>query len=59
MRKRNKTRKVKVGGIYIGGDSPVSIQSMTNIPIEDIDGTINQIFKLGMISCEKEIKPEK
>ena len=28
--KRKKTRKIKVGNIYIGGDSPISVQSMTN-----------------------------
>ncbi len=47
MRKRMKTRKVRVGAIAIGGDAPVSIQSMTNIPLEDVDGTIRQINRLA------------
>lgn len=35
-----------IRGLQIGGDAPVSIQSMTNIPIEDVDLTINQIQNL-------------
>jgi len=46
LRKRRKTRPVRVGNIIIGGDAPVSIQSMTNVPIEDVDGTISQIRRL-------------
>jgi (E)-4-hydroxy-3-methylbut-2-enyl-diphosphate synthase len=43
---RKHTRKVSVRGLVIGGDSLVSIQSMTNLPIEDVDGTIHQIRRL-------------
>ncbi|MFH0974843.1 MAG: flavodoxin-dependent (E)-4-hydroxy-3-methylbut-2-enyl-diphosphate synthase [Spirochaetota bacterium] len=43
---RKQTRKVVVRGLGIGGDAPVSIQSMTNVPIEDVEGTIKQIRKL-------------
>jgi (E)-4-hydroxy-3-methylbut-2-enyl-diphosphate synthase len=47
MRKNRKhTRKLSVRGLGIGGDSPVSIQSMTNVPIEDVDATVRQIRKL-------------
>jgi (E)-4-hydroxy-3-methylbut-2-enyl-diphosphate synthase len=45
-RNRKQTRKVNVRGLGIGGDSPVSIQSMTNVPIEDVDGTVKQIRRL-------------
>ena len=46
MRKRKKTKQVTVKDIKIGGDAPVSVQSMTNLPIEDVNGTIDQIIRL-------------
>lgn len=46
-RERKQTRKVDVRSLGIGGDAPVSIQSMTNLPIEDVKGTIKQIEKLN------------
>jgi (E)-4-hydroxy-3-methylbut-2-enyl-diphosphate synthase len=45
-RNRKQTRKVNVRGLGIGGNAQVSIQSMTNVPIEDVDGTIKQIQRL-------------
>lgn len=47
MRKRKKTREVRVGNLIIGGSGPVSIQSMTNLPLENVTGTINQINTLA------------
>ena len=44
--KRKITKKVKVGNISVGGDSPISVQSMTNTLTTDIKGTINQIHSL-------------
>ena len=44
--KRKKTRKIKVGNVDIGGDSPISVQSMTNTLTTDVQGTINQINDL-------------
>ena len=44
--KRKKTKKIKVGNIYIGGDSPISVQSMTNTLTTDHKATIEQIKKL-------------
>ena len=43
---RKKTKKIKVGHISVGGDSPISVQSMTNTLTTDIKGTINQIHSL-------------
>jgi (E)-4-hydroxy-3-methylbut-2-enyl-diphosphate synthase len=43
---RKKTRQIKAGNLLIGGDAPISIQSMTNLPIEDTEGTIGQIKAL-------------
>ncbi len=44
--KRKKTRQIKVGKISVGGDSKISVQSMTNTLTTDIKGTINQIKRL-------------
>ena len=41
--KRRKTRVISVGNIKIGGDNPISVQSMTNTLTTDIRATINQI----------------
>ncbi|KEJ01545.1 4-hydroxy-3-methylbut-2-en-1-yl diphosphate synthase [Clostridium botulinum A2B7 92] len=49
---RKPTRKVKVGSIYVGGDSPISIQSMTNTDTRDVKSTLNQINKLEKIGCD-------
>ena len=44
--KRKKTRKIKVGNVYIGGDSIISVQSMTNTLTTDYKSTIKQINQL-------------
>lgn len=49
---RKSTKKVKVGSIYVGGDSPISIQSMTNTDTRDVKSTLNQINKLEKIGCD-------
>ncbi|MDY0133321.1 MAG: flavodoxin-dependent (E)-4-hydroxy-3-methylbut-2-enyl-diphosphate synthase [Desulforegulaceae bacterium] len=49
---RKKTKQIKVGNVHIGGDSPISVQSMTNTKTEDIESTINQIKKLENSGCE-------
>lgn len=49
---RKKTKKVKVGNVYIGGDSPVTIQSMTNTKTANIKDTIEQIKLLEKAGCE-------
>ena len=43
---RKKTRKIKVGNIYVGGDAPISVQSMTNTLTTDEVATTNQILAL-------------
>ena len=43
---RRKTRKIKVGKIEVGGDAPISVQSMTNTLTTDIKSTIKQINEL-------------
>jgi (E)-4-hydroxy-3-methylbut-2-enyl-diphosphate synthase len=49
---RRKTRQVSVGGVLIGGDAPVVIQSMTSTYTYDIDKTVAQIRKLAEAGCE-------
>ena len=44
--KRRKTKKIKVGKVEIGGDAPISVQSMTNTLTTDVDATIKQINEL-------------
>ena len=44
--KRKKTKKIKVGKVVIGGDAPISVQSMTNTLTTDVDATIKQINEL-------------
>ncbi len=46
MISRRETRQVLVAGFPIGGNAPLSIQSMTSCPIEDIGTTVNQINAL-------------
>jgi (E)-4-hydroxy-3-methylbut-2-enyl-diphosphate synthase len=49
---RRKTKKIKVGSLYIGGNSPISVQSMTNSDTRDVDATVNQINRLVEAGCE-------
>lgn len=49
---RRKRRTVKVGDILIGGDSPISVQSMTNTDTRDPQATIAQIRRLEEAGCE-------
>ena len=44
--KRKITKKIKVGNLSVGGDSFISVQSMTNTLTTDIKGTISQIQDL-------------
>ena len=46
MIERRKSRKIKVGDIEVGGDAPISVQSMTNTPTSDAAATLDQIRQL-------------
>jgi len=48
----NSKNKVKVGNIYIGGDAPVTIQSMLNTPAQDIEASVSQAKRLEEAGCE-------
>jgi (E)-4-hydroxy-3-methylbut-2-enyl-diphosphate synthase len=43
---RRKSRKIRVGGLEVGGDAPISVQSMTNTVTADADATIAQVRAL-------------
>ncbi len=49
---RKKTRTLHIGGVAVGGDAPVSIQSMTNTRTEDVAATVAQIHRLEEVGCE-------
>jgi (E)-4-hydroxy-3-methylbut-2-enyl-diphosphate synthase len=49
---RRKTTQVKVGHVLIGGDAPVSVQSMLNRPAEDIKGSVEQAKALQNAGCD-------
>src|ERR1700710_1566531 len=46
MIQRRTSRKIKVGSVEVGGDAPITVQSMTNTLTSDANATINQIRAL-------------
>lgn len=51
MIERRKTRTVRVGGIPVGANAPIVIQSMTKVPTTDIDAVLAQIADLQQAGC--------
>lgn len=49
---RKTTKKVQVGNMFIGGDAPISVQSMTNTDTRDVKSTVSQIKRLEEAGCE-------
>lgn len=49
---RKKTRQIQVGSVSIGGESPVSVQSMTKTDTRDVKATVGQIHSLESSGCE-------
>tara|TARA_Y100001970_G_C14253765_1_gene873641 strand:- start:3759 stop:4859 length:1101 start_codon:yes stop_codon:yes gene_type:complete len=45
--KRRKTKEIKVGNVKVGGDNPISVQSMTNTITKNTKDTLNQIEKIS------------
>lgn len=52
MIERRKTRKVFVGDIAIGGDSPITVQSMLNTKTTDVESSLEQIAALKKVGCD-------
>lgn len=46
------TKQILVGGLPVGGGAPVSIQSMTNTPTQDVEATVAQIRRLVAAGCQ-------
>lgn len=52
MIQRRKTRQIRIGSVLVGGDAPVSVQSMTKTDTRDVRKTVNQIRRLEAAGCE-------
>ncbi len=52
MLQRRKSRKIKVGKLCIGGDAPVTVQSMANTDTTNVKATVSQINELEEIGCD-------
>jgi len=49
---KNKTSQSDAKGVWIGGDHPVAVQSMTTTDTADVDATLEQVYGLAMAGCE-------
>jgi len=49
---RRKTRQISVGKVAVGGDAPISVQSMTITKTADVEGTLQQIYALAAAGCD-------
>lgn len=52
MEKRLNTKKISVGGVAVGGDAPVTVQSMCNTKTWDVDATVSQIKQFKASGCD-------
>jgi len=49
---RRRTRQINVGKVAVGGDAPITVQSMTTTKTADVDGTLQQIYALAAAGCD-------
>jgi len=49
---RRSAKEIKIGNVWIGGNHPIAIQSMTNTKTEDVSATVKQILALEQAGCE-------
>ena len=49
---RRPTRQISVGDVAVGGDAPISVQSMTNTKTADVEGTLQQIYALAAAGAD-------
>src|SRR5215210_7581377 len=52
LAERRASRQIRVGSVLVGGDAPVSVQSMTTTPTADINATLQQIAELTAAGCQ-------
>jgi len=50
--RRRTTRQIKVGSVAVGGDAPISVQSMTTTKTADVEGTLSQIYALAAAGAD-------
>ncbi len=50
--KRRNTRRIRIADIFIGGDAPLTVQSMTNTNTADVTATVEQIKRLEEAGCD-------
>ena len=50
--RRKQTRQISIGEVKVGGDAPISVQSMTNTFTHDVGATTAQIHRLEAVGCE-------
>src|SRR5690606_8662615 len=51
---RRKSRQIRIGSVLVGGDAPISVQSMTNTETCDVAATVSQIQKLEAVGAKIE-----
>ncbi len=49
---KRKKRVIDIGGVKIGGNNRIAIQSMCNTKTEDIEATVNQVLQLEALGCD-------
>ena len=49
---RQKKREVKIGNVIIGGSNPIAVQTMLNVPVEDIEGNVAQAKRCEAAGCQ-------
>src|SRR6267143_159605 len=49
---RRKTRQIQIGGVKVGGDAPITVQSMTKTDTRDVQATLLEIWALEAAGCE-------
>jgi (E)-4-hydroxy-3-methylbut-2-enyl-diphosphate synthase len=52
LAERRRSRQIRVGKVLVGGDAPVSVQSMTTTPTTEVDATLQQIAELTASGCD-------
>jgi (E)-4-hydroxy-3-methylbut-2-enyl-diphosphate synthase len=52
MIQRRKTRQIQLGKVQVGGDAPITVQSMTKTDTRDVDATVDQIWALEVAGCD-------
>lgn len=52
MKPNEQTRRVRVGNVPVGGGAPVAVQSMLNMPADDVEANVGQIDELAQAGCE-------